>query len=69
MSALERWAASLMHQSFSQTGDDGDRNNQSGYQHPILNVDAQDAESFNKMLQGSSSYLTAIDPKERPQRP
>jgi len=50
MSALERWAASLMHQSFSQTGDDGDRNNQSGYQHPILNVDAKDAESFDKRM-------------------
>jgi hypothetical protein len=57
-------------QSFPQTGDYGDRSNQSSYQHPILNVDAQDAETFNKRMQGFSSDRTAIvDPEERPQRP
>ena len=56
-------------QSFPQTGDHGDRSNQSGYQHPILNVDAQDAETFNKCMQGPSSDRTAIvDPKEGPNR-
>jgi hypothetical protein len=44
-------------QSFPQTGDH-DRSNQSGYQHPILNVDAQDAEAFNKRIQIGLPSLT-----------
>jgi hypothetical protein len=53
-------------QSFPQTGDHGDRSNQSGYQHPILNVDAQDAEFFNKRMQGSQTGLPSLTPKKGP---
>jgi hypothetical protein len=53
-------------QSFPQTGDHGDRSNQSGYQHPILNVDAQDAETFNKRIQiGPAIADSKKDPAAR----
>jgi hypothetical protein len=35
--------------SFPQTGDYGDRTNQSRYQHPILNVDAEDDETSTRV--------------------
>jgi hypothetical protein len=37
------------------TEGNSDRNNQGGYQHPILDLNAKDVESLNKHMQGVSS--------------
>jgi hypothetical protein len=62
-------------QSIPQPETTGDRSNQSGYQHTIPNVDAQDAETFNKRIQIGLPSLTQrkTPPREgiqrRPQTP
>jgi hypothetical protein len=45
-----------------QTDGDGDRNHQNGYWHPILDVNAEDAESLDEDMQGRFSPVGTVCP-------
>jgi hypothetical protein len=59
---VNRCAARGMCPSFPHTNGDGSRNNQSGQEHPILHLNAKDAEFLNEDMHSDSRE------RKRPQR-